>query len=189
MNVPSLSLLFIIGSCLFLLNFERHSANGQCETPLICLNNGTWSSTQCKCNCFVNWNGARCENLDCSIPEPSECGPNQYARFCNAIPTIRNYCPVTCGLCSQSASSTSSSLSSATPTTLATRSNPVCGSQTDTAPWCSSLSVTILDTYCYVDSSLTNSCSKSCLPYFCDNLGQYNSNNCTCTCINLFNFV
>jgi len=75
-------------------------------TKLNCLNNGQFNNQTCKCDCYPNYNGTLCENLDCSKPEPSTCA--SFSSIHCSVAQVNNYCPFLCGKCTS------------TPTTIAT---------------------------------------------------------------------
>ncbi len=80
-----------------------------------CLNNGQFNNQTCKCDCYPNYNGALCENLDCSKPQPSTCA--SFSQIHCSVNQVSSYCPILCGKCN------SNSTTSATPTTQDGASN------------------------------------------------------------------
>ena len=150
----SLISLFTIYLAFLSFNLERHSTNGECQNTPICNNGGR--VRDCKCDCFKNWSGDNCQNLNCAVDEPQTCSYNAeaFSKLCDNVPTIRNHCPKLCKLCSSTATATTTTTTTATATTTTT-TTANCATTTDTAAYCSSLTLDFLRTYCS-EPSLSN---------------------------------
>jgi hypothetical protein len=151
----------------------------QCEN-VSCFNGGSINMSTCKCNCFKNYNGDRCENLVCDVDEPTDC--NFSSSYC-LVSLISDYCPKLCGKCSNRTNSSQTD-SLAANDTLSENSN---SSITET-----SIELSQNATEIFSSNNQTNSNASlaegdlSCVEAKCQNGGTFSAFTCECICIDNF---
>ena len=73
------------------------SVSSQCKFTFTCLNGGVFNNNSCSCSCFPLYSGKQCEQLDCNLNDPQQCGSYE-PRYC-VVSLIQNYCAKKCGRC------------------------------------------------------------------------------------------